>query len=47
MKDIERRVQSLSEVLTSPMGDQDSDEKVRREVLGRFVLHHWRGSGIV
>jgi hypothetical protein len=37
IKDIEERVQSLSEVLASPVGDQDSEEKARREALRRFV----------
>ena len=37
-RDIEKRVQSLSRVLTSPVDDQDSDEKARREALKRFVF---------
>ncbi|KAF9644576.1 hypothetical protein BDM02DRAFT_927883 [Thelephora ganbajun] len=33
IKDIEERVQSLAETLTSPVGDRDSEEKARRETL--------------
>ena len=38
IKDIEERVQSLTEVLTSPVDDQDSEERTRREALRKFVL---------
>jgi hypothetical protein len=38
IKDIEERIQSLSGVLASPVGDRDSEEKARRETLRRFVL---------
>jgi hypothetical protein len=38
IKDIEKRVQSLGEVLASPVDDQDKEEKARRETLRRFVL---------
>ena len=38
--DIEERVQSLAEILASPLVDQDSAEKVRREALRKLVLHH-------
>ena len=37
MRDIEERVQSLAETLGSPVSDQDSAEKARRETLRRFV----------
>jgi len=40
IRDIEERVQSLAEVLASPVGDQDSGEKARREALLEFVLFH-------
>lgn len=36
--DIEKRVQSLSEILASPVDDQDSEERLRREALRRFEL---------
>ena len=38
VKEIERRVQSLSGVLASPVGKDDHAEKARREELRRFVL---------
>ena len=38
IKDIEERIQSLGEVLASPVGDRDSEEKARREALRRFML---------
>jgi len=38
VKEIERRVQSLSSVLTSPVGEDDYTEKGRRVDLQRFVL---------
>ena len=38
MKDIERRVQSLSGVLASPVSEDADAEKERRAVLRRFVL---------
>ena len=37
IRDIEERVQSLCGVLAYPVGDQDGEEKARREVLRRFV----------
>jgi len=40
IREIEERVQSLAEALTSPVGDQDSGEKARREVLRKFVFPH-------
>ena len=39
IRDIEERVQSLAEILASPVGDQDSGEKARREALRKFALH--------
>lgn len=39
IRDIEERVQSLAEVLASPVGDQDSEEKARREALRKFALY--------
>lgn len=38
MKEIEERIESLADVLASPVGDQDSGEKARREALRKFVL---------
>jgi hypothetical protein len=38
VKEIERRVQSLSGVLTPPVSEDDYAEKGRRVVLRRFVL---------
>ena len=38
MKDIGERVESLSELLTSPVGDQDTGEKTRRTALREFVF---------
>ena len=40
IRDIEERVQSLAGVLVSPICDEDSEEKVRREALRRFVPQH-------
>ena len=40
IRDIEERVQSLAGVLASPICDEDSEEKARREALQRFVPHH-------
>jgi hypothetical protein len=37
IRDIEERIQSLAEVLASPMNDQDSEEKARRKALRKFV----------
>ena len=37
VRDIERRVQSLSGVLASPVGEDDYAEKGRRVELWRFV----------
>ena len=46
VKDIDERIQSLGEILTCNIGDQDSKEKARREVLRRYVplpfeRHQW------
>ena len=38
IKDTEERIQSLSEILTSPVDDQDTNEKARRAALRKFVL---------
>ena len=38
VKEIERRVQSLSGVLASPVSENDYAEKGRRAELRRFVL---------
>ena len=38
VKEIEQRVQSLSSVLASPVGEDDHAEKGRRVELQRFVL---------
>jgi hypothetical protein len=38
MKEIERRVHSLSGVLASPVDEDDYTEKGRRAVLRRFVI---------
>ena len=38
MKDIGERVESLSESLTSPVGDQDTGEEARRTALRKFVF---------
>ena len=38
MKDIGERVESLSELLTSPVGDKDTGEKTRRTALRKFVF---------
>ena len=38
IKDIEERIQSLGEVLSSPASEQDVEEKARREVLRKYVL---------
>ena len=46
IRDIENRVQSLSEVLTSSEGEQDKEEKARRKALRRFVLAPWRDTCI-
>ena len=40
IRDIEERVQSLAGVLASPIYDEDSEEKARRETLRRFVPQH-------
>lgn len=39
IKDIEARIESLVQVLTSPVGDKDTEEKARREVLRKFVFY--------
>jgi len=38
VEEIERRVQSLSGVLTSPVGEEDYREKGRRMELRRFAF---------
>ena len=38
IKDIDDRIESLSEILTSPVGDQDTDEKARKTALREFVF---------
>lgn len=38
IKEVEEKVQSLCKMLTHPVGDQDSEEKARREILRVFVL---------
>lgn len=38
IREVEERIQSLGEILAYPIGEQDSDEKARRESLKRFVL---------
>jgi hypothetical protein len=38
VKEIERRVHSLSDVLVSPVSEDDHAERTRRAVLQRFVL---------
>ena len=38
IKGVEERIESLSDVLTSPVGEQDVEEKARREVLRKYVL---------
>ena len=38
IRDVEERIQSLSEILTSPVGDQDTGEKARRAALKMFVF---------
>ena len=40
MKEIEERIQSLAQVLASPVGDQDCEEKARRDVLRKSVCSH-------
>ena len=37
IKDIEERIQLLAEVLASPVGDKDTEEKTRRQTLIKFV----------
>ena len=37
IEDIEARIQSLGDVLASPVGEQDAEEKARREVLKKYV----------
>lgn len=46
IKDVEERVQSLGEVLASPVGDRDTEEKARRETLRRFVFRFARNVSI-
>ena len=38
IREIEERVQSLADVFASPVNDQDSGEKARRETLRKYVL---------
>ena len=38
IKDIEDRIEPLSGILASPVGDQDTDEKARRTTLRKFVF---------
>lgn len=38
VKEVEQRVESLSGMLASPLGDDDDVEKGRRVELWRFVL---------
>jgi hypothetical protein len=38
IKEIEERVDSLREILASPVGDQDDEEKVRRDALRKSVI---------
>lgn len=42
IRDIEGRVQSLAEILGSPVSDRDSEEKARREALRKSVHSHKR-----
>ena len=37
IEDIEERIQSLGDVLASPVSEQDAEEKARREVLRKYV----------
>ena len=45
IKEVEERVQSLGGILAYPVGDQDREEKARRDTLKRFVLPHSRDTG--
>lgn len=38
IEDIEERMQSLGELLRSPVGDQDAEEKARRTALRKYVF---------
>lgn len=38
IREIEERLQSLADVFASPVNDQDSGEKARRETLRKYVL---------
>ena len=38
INDIEERIESLGEMLASPVGDQDAEEKARRTTLKKFVF---------
>ena len=40
IREIEERVRSLTGVLASPICDEDSEEKTRREALRRFMSRH-------
>ena len=40
IRDIEERAKSLAGVLAPPVSNQDSEEKVRREVLRKSVFHY-------
>ena len=35
---IEERIQSLGDVLASPVGEQDVEERARRDVLRKYIL---------
>ena len=36
--EVEERIRSLGGILTYPVGDQDGEEKARRDILREFVL---------
>lgn len=38
MRELEERVQSLGEILASPVGDRDDKENARRNVLRKSVI---------
>ena len=37
MREVEGRIQSLTGILTYPVGEHDGEEKARREVFRRFI----------
>ena len=45
IKEVDERIRSLGGILARPVGDQDSEEKARREALRRFVLPALRDTG--